>query len=51
VVVDIYIVMSIVKFVLIFPSGIELDKFEHWVHLIFVNLRCTPAVVHILVST
>jgi len=48
VVVDIYIVMSIVKFVLIFPSGIELDKFEHWVHLIFVNLRCTPVVVHIL---
>jgi len=28
VVVDIYILMSIVRFVLILPSGIELDKLE-----------------------
>jgi len=41
VVVDIYIVMSIVRFVLIFPSSIELNKFEKWVHLIFVALRCS----------
>jgi len=41
VVVDIYIVMSIVRFVMIFPSSIELNKLENWVHLIFVDLRCS----------
>jgi len=39
VVVDISIVMIIVKFVLIFPSGIESDKLSNRVHLIFVNLH------------